>query len=198
MGPIALLLQQYGYAALVLILFLDSMGVPWPTEFTLVLAGVAARAANLHIALVFVAAVSGATAGSFLSFTLGRRMGPGLLQKIGAIFRLTPEHLGKVDEWFRKHGDKAVFFGRFIPFVRNLAGYPAGVSTMDLSKYMVFSVAGYAGYIAFALFMGYAGSALARVMADLEIVLWIAIPVLLVFAWQKWGRKWQQRRRGKG
>ncbi len=195
---IAHILREYGALALALILAADSAGVPWPTEATLVMVGVAMRAGHVHPAVAVLAALGGAAAGSSLSYYLGRRMGPSLLKRIGKVFHLSEATLNRVEEWFQKHGEKAVFFGRFIPFVRNLSGYPAGVMKMPFGKYMLFTLAGYLGYIAFALSLGYGGLSIARVIGDIEILLWIAGPVALLVLWFKWGRKWNKNRRGKG
>lgn len=192
------LVQHYGPPLLFVVLFLDSAGVPWPTEATLVVAGMAVHSGSINPVLALLGTLLGSGLGSSLSYYLGKRMGPTLLKKIGHFFHLSPEHLAKVDAWFEKHGDKAVFFGRFIPFVRNFAGYPAGVMRMNFRKYLLFSLAGYLLYFLFAVGMGYMGTALATLVEDVEILLWIAVPVGLAIFWFKWGRKWANTLRGKG
>jgi len=192
------LLKEYGYAALVVVLLLDSSGVPWPTEATLVVAGVAARNGHFSFAFAVLASAFGSALGSSLSYYLGRRMGPTLMRRIAYFFRLTPEHLDKVDAWFKRYGDKAAFFGRFIPFVRNFTGFPSGVGGVDFRKYLLYSVAGYTLYILFALSLGYLGSSLARVIQEFEFLLWIVIPIGLLFVWFRWGRKWHKKLWGKG
>lgn len=198
---IAEILDAYGYVALLVILFLDSSGVPWPTEATLVAAAVAAHSSsNLNVVLEWTSSLAGAAAGSTLSYYLGRRMGPALMQRIGQAFRLSPATMDKVDAWFAKHGHNAVFFGRMIPFVRNFTGYPAGVMQMPFGKYMLYTLAGYGVYIAFALSLGWGGSALAKWVGDLEIVAWILIPLALLVGYLKWARPWLKKRKeaGKG
>ncbi|HWI60547.1 MAG TPA: DedA family protein [Symbiobacteriaceae bacterium] len=195
------LLETYGYAALVLILLLDSSGVPWPTEATLVVAGIAAHQGNLNIGLDLVAVLAGAAGGSSLSYYLGRRMGPSLMRRIAAFFHLSDETMVKVDAWFARHGHRAVFFGRLVPFVRNFTGYPAGVMEVPFGKYMLFSLAGYALYAAFALSLGFFGTAFTKWVGDFEIALWLLLPVVLAVGWFKWGRKWYKqyaKERGKG
>jgi membrane protein DedA with SNARE-associated domain len=191
------LLQTYGYAALVVILFLDSVGVPWPTEATLVVTGVAARAGHLSFPGALLSVLSGAALGSTLSYYLGRRIGPALMRRVGAFFRLTPAQLEKVDIWFAKHGHRAVFFGRLVPFVRNLTGYPAGAMGVPFGRYMLYTLAGYAAYAAFALTLGYGGTAVAQWVGDLERFLGIAVPLALIVVWFKWGHAWWKRQ-GKG
>jgi membrane protein DedA with SNARE-associated domain len=199
LGVVDMLLQQYSYAALLLILFLDSAGVPWPTEATLVLAGaVSAHTARIHPLLAILSALGGAAVGSSLSYYLGRKMGPSLMQRIAGVFRLTPQHLAKVDEWFAKYGHRAVFVGRMVPFVRNLCGYPAGVAAMPFGKYLLYSLAGYGLYISVALGLGYGGGRLAYLFKQVEYLLWILVPVAAFVLYWKWGRTWVAKRRGKG
>ncbi len=161
-------------------------------------AGVAARNGHFNLALAVAASAFGSALGSALSYYLGRRMGPKLMRRIAQFFRLTPEHMDKVDAWFKRYGDKAVFFGRFIPFVRNFSGFPAGVGRVEFKKYLVYSLAGYTLYISFALSLGYLGSSLARIIQEFEFLLWIVIPAALLFVWFRWGRKWRQKLWGKG
>jgi membrane protein DedA with SNARE-associated domain len=197
LGVVQTLLQTYGYTALILVLFLDSSGVPWPTEATLAAAGYFARSGHLNVFLAGVSGLAGAALGSALSYHLGRRMGPALMRRIMSFFRLSAEQIDKTDQWFAKHGHRAVFFGRMVPFVRNFTGYPAGVMQMPFGTYMLYSVAGYAVYSALALSLGYGGTALAQWLGDLELFLWLAIPLALLVLWVKWGRKWAARLRGR-
>lgn len=195
------LLETYGYLALVVILFLDSVGVPWPTEATLVVAGIAFHN-PVSLLFAFLSVLAGAAGGCTVSYYLGRRMGPKLMRRIAGFFRLSDETMQKVDDWFERHGHRAVFFGRLVPFVRNFTGYPAGVMEVPFGKYMLFSLAGYAVYSAFALSLGFFGTRFTKWVGDFEIALWILLPIVLLVIWFKWGRKWvkqyRQKEGGKG
>lgn len=194
-GVTQALLHDYGYLALIVILTLDASGVPWPTEATLVAAGVAfGEGGPIKVVLAGLSSLGGAALGSVFSYYLGRRMGPALMRRIMGFFRLSAETMDKVDAWFEKYGHRAVFFGRMIPFVRNFTGFPAGVMGMHFGKYMLYSLAGYSLYITFALSLGYGGSAFARLVGDVEIVLAVFIPLALIVLWFKYGRKWVRRR----
>lgn len=196
-GVTQALLHDYGYFALILILTLDASGVPWPTEATLVMAGVAfGEGGWLKVLLAGLSSLGGAALGSAFSYYLGRRMGPALMRRIMAFFRLSNETMDKVDAWFEKYGHRAVFFGRMIPFVRNFTGFPAGVMGMHFGQYMLYSLAGYSLYIAFALSLGYGGASFARWVGDAEIVLAILLPLAAIVLWFKYGRKWVAKRRG--
>ena len=192
------LFGRFGYAALVLVLFLDGSGIPWPTEATLVATGAYTHSLGLlQTTFAAIASLAGAALGSAFSYYLGRRMGPAVLRKILTAFRLTEQHIQTVDQWLARHGHRAVFFGRMIPFVRNFIGFPAGIMGIPFPKYMVYSLSGYGLYIFVALSLGYGGSSLARWLGDLEVFLWILGPLALIVAWFKWGRKWLKQRRGR-
>lgn len=192
------LLEQYGYIALILVLWLDSFGVPWPTEATLVLTGAAAHAGHINLYLSGIAALSGAVTGSTLSYLVGQRFGPRVIHRVMAQVGLPPQWLDRVDTWFARHGHRAVFFARMVPFVRCFAGFPAGAVGMPFGRYLAYSMAGYSLYIALALLLGYAGLSLAMWLAELELVLYILIPLGGLGAYYRWGRKWLKSLRGKG
>lgn len=198
MSALQVLLREYGYLALLITLFLDGSGLPWPTEATLVLGGLAVKAGHLTWPLTWGAALLGAAAGSAFSYYLGARLGHEFLRSIFSTLHMPSSTLDKVDEWFERHGERAVFFARFVPFVRVLVGYPAGATGMNFHRYMLFSTAGYAAYIALTLGLGYAGLSLARVIGDADVALSLFASIFAVVAWFKWVRPWLRRRNGKG
>jgi len=81
MGAIEQLISSYGLIILVLVLFLDGAGLPWPTAATLVLAGVAANAEHYSLFLAFGASLLGACGGAATSYQLGRRPGRSLVRR---------------------------------------------------------------------------------------------------------------------
>lgn len=197
MSALQVLVREYGYLSLLITLFLDGSGLPWPTEATLVLAGLAVKAGHMTWLLSWGAALLGGTAGSALSYYLGARLGHDALRNLIGTLRMPVSTLDKVDAWFERHGDRAVFFARFIPFVRVLVGYPAGITGMDFRRYMLFSMAGYGLYIALTLGLGYAGLSLAHIIGDADLALSVFGTLFAVIAWFKWIRPRLKRRSGK-
>lgn len=198
MATLDLLLREYGTLGLLLILFLDGSGIPWPTEATLVMAGVAIRTQHLHPLLAYGAAVLGGVGGSMVSYSLGRLLGRRFLERIFSVTRLPKNLIAQGESWFLTHGERAVFFARFIPFVRVFIGYPAGVMGTPFPRYVLFSAAGYACYIALGMGLGYAGLSFAQIIGDAGLVIWIFGIIGLIYAWFKWGRPLARRMRGKG
>lgn len=189
MGVIEALLGQYGYAALLLIMLLDSSGVPWPTEATLVLTGAAAQAGHLNLWLAGAAAMAGATLGSTFSYLVGRKFGDRVMRRVASFFYLTPARMDRVEAWFARHGHRAVFFARLVPFARCFAGFPAGAMRMPFATYALYSLLGYLLYVALALGLGFGGLSLALWIGEIEILLWILLPLGLFIAYLKWGPK---------
>lgn len=81
-------------------------------------AAVYAGAGHLSIQWVIVAGAAGAIVGDNLGYLAGRTGGRDLAFRYGRYIRLRPEHLARAEEFFRKHGDKTVFLGRFVAVLR--------------------------------------------------------------------------------
>src|SRR6266446_734110 len=117
------ILVNYGYAAIFIIVMLESAGVPLPGETILVSA--AAFAGNKHsldIRYVIAAAAGGAIFGDNIGFWVGREFGTSLLSRWGYLIGFG-ERKRKLGQYlFARHGGKIVFFGRFHCFAARLCG----------------------------------------------------------------------------
>ncbi len=130
-----------------LILFLvvggESSGVPLPGETSLVAGGVLASKGHLSIYLVIVAAAAGAIVGDNIGYVIGRRGGRRLLSRGGPRRRRL---LARGEEFFEKHGAKAVFFGRWLPGLRITASWLAGIHKMEWRRFAFWNAAGGIGW----------------------------------------------------
>jgi membrane protein DedA with SNARE-associated domain len=137
------LLDQWGYPIVSLFVGIESSGVPFPGETTLLIAAVyAGTGHHLSIFWIIVAAAGGAIIGDNLGYTAGRYGGRRLATRYGKYVRLKPEHLDRAEQFFEKHGDKTVFFGRFIAVLRAWAAFLAGTNRMRWPKFLLFNAAG--------------------------------------------------------
>ena len=133
----------YGYGAVALAVGLESLGLPFPGETTLLAAAVYAGATGrLDIALVISAAACGAILGDNLGFWLGREFGFRLLLRFGHRIRITPKRIKLGQYLFLRHGGKVVFFGRFVAVLRALAAVLAGANRMDWPHFLLCNAAG--------------------------------------------------------
>jgi membrane protein DedA with SNARE-associated domain len=183
--------QNLGYPVLVILVMVESMGVPVPGETAIILAGLAANEGRLSIVLVIVFAATAAIVGDNIGFEIGRRGGRTLLERPGGRFgrqRLRVLEIG--DPFFARHGAKAVFLGRWITGLRFWAAWLAGASEMRRSTFILWNAAGGIGWattVGLAAYFG--GRAVEHVISTIGLYGGIAILVIAL------GFLWAHRRR---
>lgn len=138
------LIEQYGYAAVFLIVGLESLGIPLPGETALISAALYAGGAthNLHIAGVILAAAAGAILGDNAGYALGHWGGYRLLIRYGRYIRLEQAKVKVARYLFHRHGGYVVFFGRFVSILRTYAAFLAGTSRMPWRRFLFFNATG--------------------------------------------------------
>jgi membrane protein DedA with SNARE-associated domain len=134
--------EAYGLPIVGLAVLPESAGVPIPGETALLLAAAAAGAGRLSLwAVVAVAAVA-AIVGDAGGYWLGRRGGRPFLERHGRWLHLDRATFDRLETFFRRHGPKAVFFGRFVGVLRTYTALFAGVSRMPYGTFTLFNAAG--------------------------------------------------------
>jgi membrane protein DedA with SNARE-associated domain len=137
------LLSTYGYWAVLVVVMVESAGIPVPGETILVSAAVyAGTTHNMHIGLVIAAAAVGAIMGDNIGFWIGREFGPPLLKRFGKHVGLDERRLRLGQYLFDRHGGKIVFFGRFVAFLRAFAALLAGANRFPPLRFFAFNAAG--------------------------------------------------------
>lgn len=138
--------EQGGYPAIALLMFLENVFPPIPSEVIMPIAGYAASRGDLSLPLAVLAGAAGSLAGAWLWYGIGRRLGTDRLKawagRHGRWLTLSPRDVERADTWFDRHGGKAVLFGRMIPAVRTLISVPAGISGMPTVPFLIFSSIG--------------------------------------------------------
>jgi membrane protein DedA with SNARE-associated domain len=116
---------------------------PIPSEVILPLAGFLTRQGTMHLGLVLVTSTLGAYLGALALYFLGAKVGlersMRLLTKLPLVDR---EDFEAANDWFRRHGKSAIFFGRLLPGVRSFISLPAGAQRMHLGTFSLFTIAG--------------------------------------------------------
>ncbi|MDR0979732.1 MAG: DedA family protein [Candidatus Nomurabacteria bacterium] len=140
-------MNQFGYLGVALLIMIENIFPPIPSEVILTFGGFMTTYATLNVWGVILAATIGSVLGALALFYVGRILNAERLErlvsgKIGHALRLKKEDIAKADAWFDKHGNKAVFFGRFVPIVRSLISLPAGFSDMKLGPFLTFTASG--------------------------------------------------------
>jgi membrane protein DedA with SNARE-associated domain len=138
------LLVQYGLVLLFAAVAIESAGVPIPGETALITAAFLARPEYDHWSLIQVIVVAAAAAiiGDNIGYWLGRTGGRALIDRWGFARRYADRALPPSERFFRKHGAKTVFFGRFIALLRVTAAWLAGISHMPWWRFFMWNAAG--------------------------------------------------------
>jgi membrane-associated protein len=118
------------------------VGLIAPGETAVVLGGVVAAHGEVDLGLMLGLVWVAAAAGDLASFWLGRRLGRRFLVAHGPRIGVTAPRLHRVDEFFDRHGAKAILVGRFVGIIRAVAPFLAGASGMRVRNFVPWSLLG--------------------------------------------------------
>lgn len=141
------LMNQFGYIGIFLLIAIENIFPPIPSEVILTFGGYMTTYSNLNVPLVILSATLGSLLGAIVLYAIGKILNKERLMKIvsgkvGKILRLKKEDIESADKWFDTKGEKCVFFCRFIPIVRSLISIPAGMSEMNIPKFLIYTTIG--------------------------------------------------------
>ena len=184
------LLHSYGYGFLFLLICLESMGVPLPGEAALVTAAAFAAAGHLSITWVIVTAAAAAIIGDNCGYWIGREGGLPLIRRYGRYVRIDESEITMAQHFFKRHGAKTVFLGRFVALLRTWAAVLAGISSMPYAEFTTYNAL---GGIAWASIFGYLGYTFGQNLPQLEAYLGrttIIVVVLVGVIGAGWAVRW--------
>ncbi len=189
-------IARYGYLAIFVLMLLESACVPIPSEVTMLFGGALASAgfAGPEHELSFVAvALVGAFAnlvGSWLAYWVGCTGGRRLAVRWGRYLLIRPHEIDRAHEWFERHGEAAVFFGRLLPVVRTFISLPAGVARMNPWRFSLYTLLGCLPWTFGLTWLGYQlggrWDEVERVMRPFAWAVGIALAVAIgVWVWRR-------------
>jgi len=188
-------IAMYGLPLVGGLIFFESAGLPLPGETTLLLAAAAAAQGLLPIWAVVLVAALAAIAGDSLGYGVGSRYGLSLLTRYGRWLRISPAHLTQAQAFMQRHGPPTVFFGRFLPLLRLLAAFLAGVSHMPYRRFFRYNALGGVVWASAVSALGYLfGQNLPLLERGLRQAGWGTAGLMLVAVgvrsgWQRWRRR---------
>lgn len=140
------IMEQFGYIGILLLITLENLFPPIPSEVILTFGGFMTTHTSLSVFGVVVASTIGSVAGAIVLYGIGLLLDIKRIEKIiekwGHILRLSKKDVYKANEWFTKYGMWTVFFCRFIPLIRSLISLPAGMAHMNFGKFLVLTTLG--------------------------------------------------------
>ncbi|UXE59918.1 MAG: DedA family protein [Woronichinia naegeliana WA131] len=153
------LMNQLGYLGIALLMFLENLFPPIPSELIMPLAGFTAAQGKMELIPAILAGVVGTILGAFPWYYLGRVMSEERLEYLadnyGKWIGLSSQDIRKANRWFTRHGGKAVFFCRLVPGVRTLISLPAGINGMPLLPFTLYSTIGTTLWVGLLAIAGY-------------------------------------------
>jgi membrane protein DedA with SNARE-associated domain len=182
-------ITQYGYAAIFGLLVFGIVGLPVPDETLLTFTGYLVFTGHLSLPLAIAAALGGSICGITISYALGRVFGLKIIHRYGKYLRIREEHINKAHAWFERVGHWGLTFGYFIPGVRHVTAYAAGISELEPHQFALYAYSGavlwISTFIALGYFLGERWEAVAQNIHQYALYLTIAATIL-VCAWFVW------------
>jgi membrane protein DedA with SNARE-associated domain len=142
MASLQEVIGRWGYVVIFAAMLLENAGLPLPGETVTLLGGYAAGSGQLNILGVMGAAAGGAVLGDNIGYWVGRRLGWGLILKVGRWLGQSPAQLEKLRDQFLRHAGKSVLLGRFVAVLRVVAGPMAGAVGVPYPKFLLCNVVG--------------------------------------------------------
>jgi membrane protein DedA with SNARE-associated domain len=153
-------LTTTGYLGVALLMFLENVFPPIPSELIMPFAGFTAGNGQLGLIGVILAGTTGSMAGAYVWYWLAFRFGKERLKRFadrhGRWLTLTGQDIEQADAWFDRHCGKAVLLGRLVPTVRTLISVPAGLSGMSNRRFLIYTGIGTALWTSVLALAGYA------------------------------------------
>ncbi len=136
---------KYGYFGIFLLILLENVFPPIPSEVILTFGGFMTTKTDMNVIGVIGMATLGSLIGAVILYGIGRLLNEERMIKIAMkykVLRIKPEDIEKTMNWYRKYEYKTVFFCRMIPIVRSLISIPAGIGKMPLLPFMFLTTLG--------------------------------------------------------
>ncbi|ADL50705.1 DedA family protein [Clostridium cellulovorans] len=139
-------MENYGYFGTFLMILLENVFPPIPSEIVLTFGGFMTTNTHMTILGVIIAATAGSVTGAAILYNIGKLLNVNKLERIisryGHILRVKVSDIHKANSWFNRYGNRTIFFCRMIPLVRSLISIPAGMSNMRFSVFLIYTTAG--------------------------------------------------------
>ncbi|MGC9357344.1 MAG: DedA family protein [Anaerolineae bacterium] len=154
-------IRAMGYLGLGLVMFLENIFPPIPSEAVLPMAGWLAyeREGGFTLWGVTLVGAIGSVAGALVFYGMGYAFGESrlreLVRRYGKWLLLSEEDFDTALAWFNRYGEIVIFFGRMVPIVRSLISVPAGLASMDLGRFSIYTAVGTALWSFLLAFAGY-------------------------------------------
>jgi membrane protein DedA with SNARE-associated domain len=152
-------LDRTGYPGIALLMFLENVFPPIPSELIMPLVGFTAARGEFSLLLAVLSGTVGSLCGALVWYWIAFRFGRARIERLaehhGRWLTLCPLKVERASAWFDRHGGTAVLIGRLVPTVRTLISIPAGIHRMPMARFLLFSTLGTVGWTGLLTAAGY-------------------------------------------
>lgn len=145
-GWVQRVIEALGYPGILLVMALENIFPPIPSELIMPLAGFMASSGTFNVVGVVVAGMLGSMIGALALYYIGVWADESVIRRFlrrwGRLLLISEDDLDVALAYFERHGQAVIFFGRLIPIVRSLISIPAGMSRMSMPRFLFFSALG--------------------------------------------------------
>lgn len=144
-----------GYAGIVIMMFLESSFVPFPSEVVMIPAGYLAFKGEMNLVIAILCGIIGSLSGALFNYYLAIKLGRPLLIRYGTYVMFNEDTLLKMEVFFNRHGHISTFIGRLIPVIRQYISLPAGLANMNLMIFSLYTSLGAGIWVIILVLLGY-------------------------------------------
>ena len=187
------LIENLGYWGIFIAMTLESACIPLPSEVIMPFAGFVVNEGKLTLWGITLVGALGNLFGSLIAYYVGLKGGRPLLERYGKYILISHSNLDLADEWFKKYGHEAVFISRMLPIIRTFISLPAGITRMDIKKFIIYT---FLGSLPWTFALGYLGvklgphwNGLKGYFHQLDIIVIIGIMIFLAYLIYKYNKR---------
>jgi membrane protein DedA with SNARE-associated domain len=192
-GWIEYLIEAFGVLGVALLMTLENLFPPIPSEFILPFAGFLVGRGELGFLPALVASTAGSLSGALILYALGRWGGRNLILRYGRFLRVKEADLDRAEGWFDKYDQWVILFGRMVPGVRSVVSIPAGMLRTPFLQFVLLTTAGSAAWNALLLgagwYLGENWQQIQGIVGSVSNFVLILVAVALVCAAIWWWRR---------
>lgn len=187
-------MNNYGYIGIFLLIMIENLFPPIPSEVILTFGGFMTTSSDITILGVVFSSTLGSLLGAIMLYYIGKILNKERLikfvkSKYGKLLRIKPKDIESADKWFDEKGNKTVFFCRFVPVVRSLISIPAGMSDMPIVKFIIYTILGSLIWNTALIFVGaFAGDKKDLILNIIDkasyVILFLIIFVVVLFVFK--------------
>lgn len=188
------IIERLGAVGVALLVILENVFPPIPSEIVLPFAGFVAQRGDGSVVLMIVAATIGAVIGALILYYVAALIGPVRLgvfiARFGKWFGVKPADLTRAEQWFDRHAVAAVLLGRCVPLIRSVVSVPAGFRRMPLVPFIAYTALGSAVWNTALIGAGAVlGNQWENVEPYVAILQWLVLAAIAVFfTWFVYGK----------